>query len=299
MLVIVIIGITVLIAVASRLIARQWFERANLGRLQRNSSGVIVGAEAIELRGDGDAGLLLVHGFGDTPQTLRAMAEHLHSLGYSVQVPLLTGHGRSLPEFVQSSATQWVEDAQTAFNDLRRHHARVGIVGLSMGGAIAVIVARQQRDVRALALLSPYLTMPGIVRGVAKWPRAIGWLLPYFPGLGERSIRDPQAATASLAYGALNAKVLGGLAAIVDRGASALPELDLPVLMIQSRQDNRIPAVAAARTFEQIGSGKKEIIWMDNSGHVITVDRERDQVMKLVADWLSKTLPLGERTSKA
>ena len=294
MLVIVIIGITVLIAVGSRVAAREWFERANLGRRQRNANGIIVGAEAIDLRSEGDAALLLIHGFGDTPQTLRIIANHLHSIGYGVHVPLLTGHGRSLSEFVESTSAQWIEDVNRAFDDVRGRYARVGIVGLSMGGALAVILARQQRDAKSLTLLSPYITMPGLVRGITRWPRAIGFLLPYFPGLGERSIRDSEAATESLAYGALNAKVLGELAAVVDRAAEALPRLDLPVLMIQSRHDNRIPAAAAARTFERIGSSRKEIVWMADSGHVITVDRERDRVMQIVATWLQTALPLKQ-----
>lgn len=295
MLVIIIIGITVLIAVASRIAAREWFERANLGKLPRNADGIIVGAEPLELPGTGDAALLLIHGFGDTPQTLRILAEHLHSLGYTVRVPLLTGHGRSLSTFVETTATQWIEDVNGAFVDLHREYARVGIVGLSMGGALAVILARQQRDAQTLTLLSPYVTTPGFVRKISQWPRAVGWLLPYFPGLGERSIRDSEAATASLAYGALNATVLGQLTAVVDRAAAALPELELPVLMIQSRQDNRIPEAAAARTFERIGSPQKEMVWMANSGHVITVDRERDRVKELVADWLATQLPLKQR----
>jgi carboxylesterase len=297
MLVIVIIGILVLIGAGARFAALRWFESANRRTHPRNANGIIVGAEAIDMPGESDAGVLLVHGFGDTPQTLRPVADHLHALGYGVLAPLLAGHGRSLREFVQSNADEWIAGSRTALDRLKGRYARVSIVGLSMGGAIAVILAAESRNAASLTLLSPYLTMPGFVRRVTRWPRVVNSLLPYFPGLGERSIRDPGAASESRAYGAMNAKVLGELTTIVDRASALLGALELPVLMIQSRRDNRITASAGARTFEQIGSANKKMVWISESGHVITVDRERGRVLAEIAEWLSETMPVTERSA--
>lgn len=294
----IVIGITLLVAAGSRFAARAWFENSNQWRHRRNAEGIVVGAEPIDLSGDGDAAVLLLHGFGDTPQTLRPVADHLHSLGYGVLAPLLPGHGRSLAEFVRSSASDWIRESRTALELLNERHARVGIVGLSMGGAIAAILASEKPGVVTLTLLSPYLTMPRSVRRLANWPRVMGWLLPYFPGLGDRSIQDARAAAESLAYGVLNAKVLAELTAVVDQAALSLPALGLPILMIQSRQDNRITEPDAARAFEQIGSASKKLVWISGSGHVITVDRERDRVLAEIASWLAKTLPVSERAAR-
>lgn len=298
MLVIVIIGIVMLIGASARLAASRWFESANRQSHPRTANGVMLGAEPIEMPGDSDAGVLLIHGFGDTPQTLHPVADHLHALGYGVLAPLLPGHGRSLREFVRSNTEEWLAESRTALDRLNARYARVGIVGLSMGGAIAVILAVESPNTAALTLLSPYLTMPEFVRRVSRWPRVMSWLLPYFPGFGDRSIHDGRAAAESRAYGAMNAKVLGELATIVDRAAAVLGALELPVLMIQSRQDNRIPEVAGAQTFARIGSSNKKMVWISESGHVITVDRDRDRVLSEVAEWLVKTMPVTERSAK-
>lgn len=297
MLVIVVIGILVLIGAAARFATVRWFESANRRTHPRNSNGVIIGAEPIEMPGESDAGVLLIHGFGDTPQTLRPVADHLHGLGYGVMAPLLSGHGRSLREFVQSRADDWIAESRETLDRLQQQYARVAIVGLSMGGAIAVILAADYPKAASLTLLSPYLTMPDFVRRVLRWPRIVGWLLPYFPGLGERSIRDPRAASESRAYGAMNAKVLAELMAVADRASGLLETLELPVLMIQSRQDNRIREISGARSFAQIGSRNKKMIWISESGHVITVDHERDRVLAEVADWLADTMPVVERSA--
>jgi len=294
----IVICIALLAAVGSRFAARRWFENSNQWRHRRNSGGIVVGAEAIDLSGDGDAAVLLLHGFGDTPQTLRPVADRLHSLGYGVLAPLLPGHGRSLAEFARSSAADWIDESRAALNLLNQRHTRVGIVGLSMGAAVAVILASEAPGVVTLTLLSPYLTMPRSLRRLVSWRRVVEWLLPYFPGFGNRSIQDERAAAESLAYGALNATVLAELAAMVDRAAMALPALVVPVLMIQSREDNRIAEPDAMHAFERIGSPGKKLVWITGSGHVITVDRERDRVLAEIAGWLEKTLPVSVRAAR-
>lgn len=288
-----VIGIALLVATGSRFATRRWFEHANQWSHRRSAAGIILGAESIELAGAGDAAVLLLHGFGDTPQTLRPVADRLHALGYSVSAPLLPGHGRSLAEFVRTSAPDWTEEARAALNALSGRHPKVGIVGLSMGGALAAILASERRDIVALILLSPYVSMPRSIRRLVRWRRVVDWIVPYFPGLGERSIQDERAAEESLAYGALNASVLAELAIVVDQAARALPRIELPVLMIQSREDNRIPEKAAARVFERIGSFRKRLVWISGSGHVITVDRERERVLTEISLWMEGMLPSG------
>jgi len=104
-------------------------------------SGVIKGAETIDLQEEGSRGVLLLHGFGDTPQTLSLLALRLHKAGYSVLAPLLPGHGRSLREFTKSNADQWIAAATSSLRELRSRSSDTSIVGLSMGGALAVLLA--------------------------------------------------------------------------------------------------------------------------------------------------------------
>ena len=61
-------------------------------------ASVIKGAEAIDMREEGSHGVLLLHGFGDTPQTLSLYAKHLSKAGFAVFAPLLPGHGRTLDD---------------------------------------------------------------------------------------------------------------------------------------------------------------------------------------------------------
>jgi carboxylesterase len=77
------------------------------------------------------------------------------------------------------------------------------------------------------------------------------------------------------------------LTRIVARARRALPRVAAPTRVVQSRLDNRISVVAATRAFTLLGTADKEIVWLDGSGHVITVDHERGRVEDLVASWVA------------
>ena len=255
-------------------------------RLTPGPDGIVVGASPIDLPADGRYGLLLLHGFGDTPQTLGYLADHMHALGWGVRAPLLPGHGRTLDAFATSRADQWVDCAREELVKLRARYESVAIVGLSMGGALATILAGDAHDVRALVLLAPYVSMPTRLRRAADAHRALGVLFPFFRGGGDRSIRDPIEAARNLAYGFATPRLVFELRRVVDRARAAAPAVSAPTLVVQSRQDNRIPPDAAERAFNLFRVPDRRLLWTEGNGHIITVDYGRQAVFATVTDWL-------------
>src|SRR5689334_14612351 len=273
-------------------------------RLPTNADGIIAGAEGFELRRAADApAILLVHGGGDTPQTLRYLAEYLHAHGYSVRVPLLPGHGRTLREFSSVTADQWMQSVRSAYREQIQLHSWVAVGGLSMGGALVAQLAAEQPSIPATILLAPYLAIPNRIGLAARFARLWGFAVPFVRALdptARRSIQDEREATRSLAYGVFTPSALRALRLTVRRATKALGAITSPTLMVQSREDNRIPPDAAQAAFDRIGAADKELVWITGAGHVITVDHGRERVFELVANWLARhraAIPMELRAS--
>src|SRR5262245_3588478 len=66
--------------------------------------GIIAGAAGYELARPDAPAVLVFHGAGDTPQTVRYLSEELHARGFHVVAPLLPGHGRTIREFSRVTA---------------------------------------------------------------------------------------------------------------------------------------------------------------------------------------------------
>lgn len=271
-------------------------------RLTPGPDGVVAGASPIDLPAGGRYGLLLLHGFGDTPQTLRYLADHMHAQGWGVRAPLLPGHGRTLDAFATSRGDQWIDYARDELVKLRARYESVAIVGLSMGGALATILAGDAGDagdVRALVLLAPYLSMPTRLRRAAGVHRTLGLLFPFLRGGGDLSIRDPNEAARNLAYGFATPRLVFELRRVVDRARAAAPAVSAPTLVVQSRQDNRIPPDAAERAFNLFRVPDRRLLWTEGNGHIITVDYGRQDVFAAVADWLETHVKRSGKVSSA
>ena len=223
------------------------------------------------------------------------LAGYLHGLGYAVRAPLLPGHGRTLRAFTASGAEQWIAHARAQLAELRLRHGRVVIVGQSMGGAIAAILAAETAAdpaarPDALVLLAPYLAMPPHVLRLARTHRVWSPVLPLVGSRGEASILDLDERAASLSLGVVSGPLLDELRRVVARADAALPRLAAPVLVVQSRQDPRITTEACVRAVRRIGSRRKRLAFVDEGAHVLAVDRGRDRLFALAARWLDHEL---------
>ncbi|GAC1657753.1 MAG: alpha/beta fold hydrolase [Gemmatimonadaceae bacterium] len=276
---------TAALAVRVRFTRARRAEQRSKASLPVGPDGIIEGAQPLALHGTAPPAVLLLHGFGDTPQSLAALAASLHERGHDVQVPLLPGHGRTLRLFAATRADDWVGAARDAYVALRRTHPQIAIVGLSMGGAIAAILASEVAPA-ALVLLAPYLGVPTRIRYPARLHHLAALLSVYWAGGGEGSIHDPAERNKGLAYGVYTPRLVHELTRIVDRARAILPAITAPTLLVQSRHDNRIAASVAERAFAKIGTAVKRLEWRDVGGHVITVDHGKEDLFRMVAEWV-------------
>ncbi|HEX3868632.1 MAG TPA: alpha/beta fold hydrolase, partial [Gemmatimonadaceae bacterium] len=234
---------------------------ASRGRA-RGADGVIVGAEPFTYARPGAPAVLLIHGAGDTPQTLRYLGNALYAHGFHVTAPLLPGHGRSLFEFSHITADDLTRCARAAYDELQRRHDWVAIVGLSMGGALAAQLAAGNDALPALGLVAPYLAMPR----AASWAARAAWLWgPILPAVSSSegvSVLDPDERSRNLAYGVFTPAAVRALHETMRRGVAALPTIVAPTIFMQSTTDNRIATKDAQRAFDLLGAREKRLEWV-------------------------------------
>src|ERR1700730_11209472 len=116
------------------------------------------GAETFT-RGGAPAGVLLCHGFTGSPHSLRPWAEYLAEAGLSVWLPRLPGHGNTWQEMAHARWEDWYAELNRAFDELREHASEIFVMGLSMGGCLALRLAELRGpSVRGLVLVNPSVT---------------------------------------------------------------------------------------------------------------------------------------------
>src|SRR5262249_34636133 len=149
----------------------------------------------------GGGSVLLVHGVGENRTSMLARARFLHRLGFTVLAPDLQAHGESPGEHVTFGARESL-DAAASLTFLRgaMPSEQVGVIGVSMGGA-AALLGPGPLDANAFVLESVYPTIRQAVSdrlgtwlgpfgGVARWcPPAVIHFVGNDVGVTEGELR--------------------------------------------------------------------------------------------------------------
>lgn len=122
------------------------------------TTGIVHGAEEVHLQPAqaSDRAVLLLHGLFGSPADFGDLPLHLVAEGYEVRAPLFPGHGRKPDDLDTVWADDYRKAVRAAYDDLAARHAKVAIVGGSMGATLALLQAASKPP-SALVLASPYL----------------------------------------------------------------------------------------------------------------------------------------------
>src|SRR5690625_460498 len=108
-------------------------------------ANLLPGAEPWSHEG-GPAGALVLHGFTSNPISMRGIADALAAAGFSIEMPLLPGHGTVVEDMIPTRFTDWLGEAEAALKRLTERCEKVVIVGLSMGGSLTVWLGAEHPD---------------------------------------------------------------------------------------------------------------------------------------------------------
>src|SRR6266700_5451169 len=233
-----------------------------------------------------------------TPFEVRPVGETLGAIGYSVEAPLLAGHGGSLRDLAATQWPDWLASAEQSMDRLRRNvgDRPIAIVGFSMGGLLALRLARAFPDrIGALVIIAAPLRMrPFQTRGV----RALGRLpfdfrsYPFacIPKLKGSDISDAEMRAANPSLPAFPISAVTSLFDLMDEVRADIPSVRAPTLVIHGRQDHTVPMDDSLELTGSLGSEVIERLWLERSFHIVTLDVERSTVSRAITNFLSKHL---------
>ena len=241
-----------------------------------NDESIIAGAEPFFFKGN-DIGVLVCHGFTGTTQSMRYLGEQLHGAGYTVIGPRLKGHGISPAAMAHTTASDWIESVDEALAELRKTCPQIYMTGLSMGGTLTLFTAASHADVIKGAIPINAVVHIGNpdMAGLA-----FGRGLPdTVPGIGS-DVKDPN--SKELAYPEVPVPAFRQVYALAAVTQDLLPRIKCPTLVIQSREDHVVDPANGPRIVGGVGANRVELVWLDNSYHVATIDHDKALIAQRV-----------------
>lgn len=229
----------------------------------------------------GPRAVLLLHGFTGSSADVRMLGRYLEKHGYTSLAPHYKGHGVPPEELIVSNPDEWWQDVKNGYTGLKEAgYEEIAVAGLSLGGVFSLKLATSHPIKGVVTMCAPMTmrTTDIMFEGV----------LDYAKQYKKRQGKSEQ-------------EIELEIEAIKQQGMASLPELqqliqdvrqtiDLlyaPILVIQSRNDNVINPDSANIIYNAVESIDKKLSWYENSGHVITLDNEKDKLHEEVLTFLN------------
>lgn len=223
---------------------------------------------------------VLCHGFlsSKSSSTNKTLTRSLVDYGIGTCCFDFFGQGESDGPFERITTTLGVQQAQATIDLLKqRGYRRIGLMGSSFGGLVAILTASQRTDLACLALKCPVVDFAEELRlgfgsdEMAQW-RATD-TIPNIMG-GPDRIR--------LRY-AFYDDALHRIAYDPARSISA------PTIIIQGDKDEHVPLHQSCQLYDRL-QVKKHLEMLPGADHQFTKEKDFNRMTKLIADWLIQHL---------
>lgn len=248
---------------------------------------------AFDLPGD-ERGVLCIHGFTGTPFEIRHVGEALHARGVTVVGPLLPGHGETVQALAKTTWRQWYDAVSRSLDELSARCSAVAVVGQSLGGLLALRLARERpADVAAVASLSAPLFLGPVARTLIAVTRRIPALVrafPEVPKLGGSDVRDSDMRRQNPSYPAMPVAAIHQLWDLMMEIRADLGEITTPTLVVHARHDHTAPFASAHYLAAHLGANLVKNVSLEQSYHLVAIDVERDRVATEVAEFFAPYL---------
>jgi carboxylesterase len=232
---------------------------------------------------NGEVGVLFVHGFTGSPHDFTYMAKRTCEAGFTVSIPRLPGHGTCGEDFLTTTAHDWLRRAFDAYYDLKAICKDVHIVGLSMGGVIAIIMASVLKPKKLVTLAAAtHLSSNRI-----KLAKFVALFRDKLPKQKSQTYEDPAMEILNKEYWSYEWPKQGAeLYKLIKLSRKAVRQIVSETLVVAARNDELVPLKAAQFIYDNVRSEKRKLLIFEKSGHVLSNDVEKEAVTDAVLDWL-------------
>lgn len=262
-------------------------------------TGLVLGTEPVTLQAGGDRACLLIHGWLGSRIDFNELGKRLLEKGVTVRMMLLPGHGTTPRDLEEQDGDDFLKSVRNEFQALRERYGDVTLVGFSLGGALATIVASESCPLPGgagpdrLVLAAPYFDITYRFYYILPADLWNSLLSPFVDYVIKSSafvrVNREEAKEKIFSYRVIPTRAVTVLNEVGARARhpDLLEHVTCPILVLHSINDMAACADAAEEAYELLGSRSKEFVSFERSDHHLFWDHDRDEVLTRIVDFVA------------
>ncbi|MFA6861256.1 MAG: alpha/beta fold hydrolase [Bacilli bacterium] len=235
------------------------------------------------LQGTNGKTVFLINGYTGTPAELYTVASYLNQDGYSIIAPQIAGHTTSKEDLKKTTYKDWLASIEASYLKARKENPILYVLGLSMGGAMALIIDEDlEEKPDALILYEPCLTIRNKASYVSFLFKDIVPVVNFsktdLPDGNEKYLQNDQ--------GFYTSK-LKDLVMISNKARKNLDKVTAPFLCFFSLNDSMITSRGIKELIVKAKSPNKNLHVLSGNEHMIQIGYKEQEVLKATKDYLN------------
>jgi carboxylesterase len=276
----------------------------------------------------------LIHGVTGTPMEMRYVAVGLSRQGWNVFCTTLPGHGHTLRDLVATRHEDWRDHVRSQLDYARTRFDYVFAAGLSGGGLLALDAADSLpidgigvlsptffydgwnrpwtsallpfgMKVVPYCLQHLFFHVDGPPYGIKEESLQLQmraayniramireWTSVWWPR--RKKISDTEGTAASKGNPLIPLRIFTEVDRLAGRVRECLSRITAPTVILQAREDDVSSPKNAQLVFDGLKIAEKEIVYLDDCYHVITVDKRRRDVVRHLSSFFKRFCPAAK-----
>ncbi|MEJ8765485.1 alpha/beta fold hydrolase [Oceanobacillus sp. HCA-5259] len=230
----------------------------------------------------GPRAVLLLHGFTGHTADVRMLGRFLEKKGYTSHAPIYRGHGAPPEELIKSNPDQWWEDVNSALNHLKElGYDEIAVAGLSLGGVLGLKLAYSTQVKGIISMCAPMFfdNETQLTQGFELFAKEYKQLERKDEKTIEREVATVMEEST---------EVFSLLKETIEEVKNNVDTIYTPTFVVQARNDTMINTESANYIYDHVEADLKDIKWYEESGHVITLDKQKDELHEDIYQFLEK-----------
>ncbi|MBI9101561.1 MAG: alpha/beta fold hydrolase [Spirochaetales bacterium] len=235
------------------------------------------------LEGTNNKAVLIQHGYNGYPGDMYELAKRVNAEGYTVVLPRLPGHGTNGADFRKTDWKLWLSHTRNEYINLQSRYESVSIIGLSMGGVLALLISAEFSPQKTI-LLAPAMAVSAKIMNYTP-------ILKYFvPRIDRNWTPSPDDSEDRLFLAQeywryhFTAQI-ASLNKLMRMARKRLMDVESHVYLMLSEKDQSVPLKAG----DIIENGLRVPVVkrvLKNSPHVFFEGEEKETAIDQVIEWL-------------
>lgn len=209
-------------------------------------------------------GVLLIHGLLDCPFSLRDIGNELQAKGFLCRSILLPGHGTTPADLLNITYHDWIRTVSYGVESLKQEVDEIHLIGYSTGATLSIFHALQDPDIASVVLLSPAIRIKVPVNLVVGWRHLTRMLQGSVPWVYLEKEQD------YTKYFSIPFNAVTQVSRLTDviQDLRSHHELQQPMLMIMSREDETVSSHQAIHYFTSVHNDRNKFLLYSSIDHI-------------------------------